>query len=107
MVLFWASSKMMKLSFSVRPRMKAMGVRLTIRGARSVGTGTLDVSGGKLVTAGQLVALDAAVEQALTACKASLVCEGTEAHADYPLPVSNKTVDEMLATIDAIAPALR
>lgn len=47
-----------------RTRMKAMGVRLSIRGTR-----------------------------------------GSAEH-DYPLPVSNKVVDEMLATIDAAGPSL-
>lgn len=89
-----------------RTRMKAMGVQLTIRGAREIGTGTIDVRRGTLVTTGALAPLDEGVRQALVRCKASLACEGTAVHTEYALPISNKRVDEMLATIDAIGPAL-
>ena len=86
--------------------MKGMGVRLTVRGTREIGTGTLEVRSGKLVASGRLAALEDSVTQALVACRASLACDGDAVHADYPLPISNKIVDEMLATIDAIGPQL-
>jgi len=86
-------------------RMKSMGVELTVRGSRDIGTGSIDVRDGALVTNGPLV-LDEAVRKRLVACKASLLCAGEEVRAEYALPISNARVDEMLELIDAIGPAL-
>lgn len=86
-------------------RMKSMGVQLTVRGSRDIGTGSIEVRDGALVMTGQ-VTLDDVVRLALIRCEASLACAGTEVHAEYALPISNAHVDEMLSLIDAIGPAL-
>lgn len=87
-------------------RFKAMGVRLAIRGSREIGTGALEVRGRALVVTGTLAPIEPDVERALIACSASLELEGREARVDHALPISNDTIDQMLAVVDAIAPYL-
>lgn len=94
----------------VRLRPQVLGRTVTIASSgtrmKAIGVGELEVRKRALVVTGALVPIDAGTSAALVACDATVVIDAAVAHSDYALPLTRRTVAEMLALVDALAPYL-